>query len=42
VIYHLLSHYAPDIGATLPAFLVAAGLQLVLGHLSRKRRTVIR
>ncbi|HRL92013.1 MAG: putative hydroxymethylpyrimidine transporter CytX [Polaromonas sp.] len=37
VIYHGLSHYWPEIGATLPALLLAAGLQLVLGHLSRKR-----
>jgi len=36
-IYHGLSHYWPEIGATLPALLAAASLQLVLGHLSGKR-----
>jgi nucleobase:cation symporter-1, NCS1 family len=42
VVYHLLSHYWPQIGATLPAFLLAAGLQLLLGLLSRNREAVIR
>jgi putative hydroxymethylpyrimidine transporter CytX len=40
-VYHLLSHYSPEIGATLPAFLLAAGLQLLLGGLSRKRLAAI-
>ena len=41
VLYHLLSHYSPEIGATLPAFLLAAGLQSLLGGLNRKRLAAI-
>ena len=29
--YHLLAHFAPEIGATLPALLLAGGLQLIFG-----------
>jgi len=37
--YHLLANYAPDVGATLPALLLAGLLYGVLG-LSRGRETV--
>ncbi|MEK1908422.1 MAG: putative hydroxymethylpyrimidine transporter CytX [Pseudomonas sp.] len=32
--YHLLAHFAPAIGATLPALLLAGGLQFVLGKVA--------
>ncbi|HCP53845.1 MAG TPA: putative hydroxymethylpyrimidine transporter CytX, partial [Pseudomonas sp.] len=41
VIYHLLSNFWPDVGATLPALLAAAGLQFVLGKLSSQARTLV-
>ncbi|ANI17796.1 putative hydroxymethylpyrimidine transporter CytX [Pseudomonas citronellolis] len=36
VTYHLLANYAPDLGATLPALLVAGVLQLALGRIGAK------
>ncbi|WP_375162897.1 putative hydroxymethylpyrimidine transporter CytX [Pseudomonas sp. LS44] len=33
VLYHLLAHFAPQIGASLPALLLAGGLQFALGRL---------
>lgn len=41
VIYHLLSNFWPDVGATLPALLAAAGLQFVLGKLSSQAKTLV-
>ncbi|WP_430472520.1 putative hydroxymethylpyrimidine transporter CytX [Zestomonas insulae] len=32
VLYHLLAHFAPQIGASLPALLLAGGLQFALGR----------
>jgi len=39
--YHLLANLYPDVGATLPALIVAGVLQLLLGKkLNRDRGTV--
>ncbi len=39
-VYHLLAGFMPEVGATLPALLLAGGLQLVLGSLSRGRGSI--
>nr|WP_205896407.1 putative hydroxymethylpyrimidine transporter CytX [Pseudomonas nitroreducens] len=36
VVYHLLANYQPDLGATLPALVVAGVLQLLLGRVGVK------
>ncbi|QRY79919.1 putative hydroxymethylpyrimidine transporter CytX [Pseudomonas sp. PDNC002] len=36
VVYHLLANYQPDLGATLPALVVAGVLQLLLGRVGAK------
>ncbi|MDW3712655.1 MULTISPECIES: putative hydroxymethylpyrimidine transporter CytX [unclassified Pseudomonas] len=39
-VYHLLANFLPEVGATLPALLLAGGLQFVLGSLSRGRGSI--
>ncbi|WP_300651392.1 putative hydroxymethylpyrimidine transporter CytX [Pseudomonas sp.] len=39
-IYHVLANFWPDIGATLPALLLAGGLQLVFGAFSRRQESI--
>jgi NCS1 family nucleobase:cation symporter-1 len=40
IIYHLLANFWPEIGATLPALLLAGVLQLVFGSFSRGRERI--
>lgn len=40
VVYHALAHFAPEIGATLPALALAAVLQLLLGRLATRQRGI--
>jgi hypothetical protein len=39
-IYHVLANFWPGIGATLPALLLAGGLQFALGSFSRGRERI--